>query len=219
MESASALAECSTDRPDARPALALDEDECQVCIREWPRLRFARGSSDTCHVRGFSPQINIILTLLAAFGLFPLLSQPWFAAAVDSNDGFQGSVELMGEAIGRWFTAQGTTATGSEALTNGKTALILVVGATLLLAVALLLPPLRDSARGLVRTIPLAAPLMVLVSIISEAAASSVEPRWGAFATLALMTFMASAAFNAGEMRVRKTPVGPYRPPVPPTYR
>jgi len=169
-------------------------------------------------MHGLSPLTNIVLALLAAVGIVPVLAQPWFAAAVDSNDGFQGPVELMGEAIGRWFGSSGTTATGAEVLATGEAVLLAVVAATVVLVLAMLVPGLRMSVRSLVRLLPFAAPVVVLVLIVSEASSSAVEPRWGAFAALAVATFMASSAYNAGDMPVPKPASGGHRPPTPPPY-
>jgi hypothetical protein len=146
-------------------------------------------------------------------GVMPVLGLPWVAEAVDSNDGHQGAVELMGEAFGRWFTASGVTGTGNEVLAaNGRHALMAVCLVSALLAVAMLAPGLRMHMRGLVKLVPVAAPLIVLVLILSEAHRAEVEPRWGAFAALVLTVFMASAAIQAGEMRERKAAPQQYTP-------
>jgi hypothetical protein len=164
-------------------------------------------------VRGLSPLINILLTCLLAGALTPALDTPWFAPAVDSNDGHQGQVELMGEALGRWFTGSGATRTGTEALGGLETALLAVVAASALLALAMLIPPLRSSLRGSVKLVPLAAPLIVLIGIVVEAGPAGVEPRRGAFVALALTVFLVSAAQQAAEMREKKKPVPkPYSP-------
>lgn len=158
--------------------------------------------------------MNVFLAILAAVGITPLLAQPWFAAAVDSNDGgMQGSVELMGEAIGRWFGSSGTTATGAEVMTGGELVLMGFVAVTVALVLAMLVPGMRMSVRSLVRSIPLAAPVVVAVQIVAEASSAAVEPRWGAFAAFALTTFMASSAYNAGDMRIPKPAPKGYRPP------
>jgi hypothetical protein len=161
-------------------------------------------------VRGFSPLINILLTCAAALAVVPVLGMPWFAGAVDSNDGHQGSVELMGEAIGRWFSAAGSTTTGADALTSLETALLALAAATAVLALGMLVAPLRTTLRGLVKLLPLAAPAVVLAAMLTESATADVEPRYGAFVALALTVFMASAAQQAGEMREPKTVAKPY---------
>lgn len=155
-------------------------------------------------MRAFSPLLNILLTCVAAVAIAPVLAMPWFGGAVDSNDGNQGQVELMGEAIGRWFTNTGNTSTGAEVLGGMETAILAIVGFSALLALAMLAPPLRASLRGVVKLIPLAAPLVVLAAILIEASAANVEPRYGAFVALALSAFLASAAAQAGEMREKK---------------
>lgn len=177
-----------------------------------PPLRSARAASDTEHVRGFSPQINILFTCLAAACVVPLLGTAWFAKAVDSNDGYQGSVELMAEAVARWFTAAGATTAGADVLTRAEAALLGVAALTVLLALAMLVSPLRNSVRGVLKTLPLAAPAIVVVSILAEAHRAEVEPRWGAFATLALTVFLATSAGQAGELRERKAAPKPYTP-------
>ena len=169
-------------------------------------------SADIACVRGFSPLINIFLTCLAAVAVVPVLGFAWFASAVDSNDGTQGSVELMAEAVARWFTASGATSTGAEVLTSGESVLLAVAGATALLALLMLIPGLRIHLRGVVKLVPLAGPVVVLALILSEAAAAGVEPRYGAFVALALTVFLASAANQAGEMREPKAAPQPYKP-------
>ena len=163
-------------------------------------------------MRGFSPLINILLTCVAAGTLAPVLGMPWFGAALDSNDGTQGSIELMGEAIGRWFTGSGVTSTGSETLGSLEMALLAVAGGTALLALAMLVPALRTGTRQLVKVLPLAAPLLVLIGILAEAGAASVEPRYGAFVALAVTIFLVTSAQQAGEMREKKPVAKPYQP-------
>jgi hypothetical protein len=163
-------------------------------------------------VRAFSPLINIFLTCVAAVAVVPVLGLPWFGAAVDSNDGNQGQVELIGEAFARWFSNEGATATGTDTLTWAKTALLAVVAASALLALSMLVAPLRGQMRGLVKALPLAAPVIVLAGIISEANAVGVEPRYGSFAALALTGLLASAANQAGEMRESKPAQTTYTP-------
>lgn len=155
-------------------------------------------------MRAFSPLLNILLACVAAVAVAPVLAMPWFGGAVDSNDGNQGQVELMGEAIGRWFTNTGTTTTGAEALAGMETAILAIVGFSALLSLAMLAPPLRASLRGVVKLIPLAAPVAVLAAIVIEAGPAGVEPRYGAFVALLLTAFLASAANQAGEMREKK---------------
>ena len=163
-------------------------------------------------MRGFSPLINIFLTCVAAVAVVPVLGLPWFAGAPDTNDGNQGQIELMGEAIGRWFTGDGTTSTGAEALTSLETALLAVVTGTVVLALAMLLPPLRSSLSALTKMLPVAAPVLVLGAIVAESSSAGVEPRYGAFVALAATAFMASAAQQAGEMREPKRAAKPYAP-------
>ena len=167
-------------------------------------LKPRRARDDADDVRAFTPLINILLTCVAAVAVAPVLDMPWFGGAIDSNDGHQGDVELMGEAIGRWFTHTGSTTTGAEALTGMETAIVAIAGLSALLALAMLVPPLRASIRGVVKLVPLVAPLVVLTAILIEAAPADVEPRYGAFVALALTVFMASAANQAGEMREKK---------------
>ena len=167
-------------------------------------------------MRGFSPIINILLTCVVAGALSPVLGMPWFGAAVDSNDGNQGSIELMGEAIGRWFTGTGSTTTGTETIGALGTATVAIAAGTALLALLMLIPALRTSLRGLVKALPIAAPVLVLVAIVAEASSAAVEPRYGAFVALALTIFLVSAAQQAGEMREKKKPAPkPYRPGAP----
>ena len=163
-------------------------------------------------MRGFSPIINILLTCVAAAALAPVLAMPWFGAAFDSNDGNQGSIELMGEAISRWFTESGTTTTGTETIGTLATAIVAVAGLTAVLALLMLVPAARASIRGLVKLLPLAAPVLVVVAILAEAGSAATEPRYGAFVALALTVFLASAAQQAGEMREKKTAAKPYSP-------
>lgn len=169
-------------------------------------------TSDKGVVRGFSPLINILLTCVAAAATLPVLAMPWFAGAIDTNEsGNQGQVELMGEAIGRWFTSQGLTSTGAEVLTSLETALLAVAGVTAFLALLMLIPPLRSTLRGLVKLVPLAAPIIVLAAILVESRHAEVEPRYGAFVGLALSVFLASAAQQAGEMREPHAVAKPYQ--------
>ena len=163
-------------------------------------------------MRGFSPLINVFLTCLAALAVVPVLGLPWFAGAVDSNDGYQGQVELLGEAIARWFTQQGATSTGVDVLTWAESALMGIAAVTAVLALGMLVPPLRSGIRGLVKLLPLAAPLVVVAAIVVEARHAEVEPRYGAFVMLALTVFMACAAQQAGEMREPKSAPKPYTP-------
>ncbi len=163
-------------------------------------------------MRGFSPLINVVLTCLAAIAVVPVLGLPWFAGAIDSNDGNQGQTELMGEALARWFGQQGTTSTGTEVLAALEMALLAVTALTALLALAMLVPGLRSSLRGTMKLVPLAAPLIVLVALLAESSDAGVEPRFGAFVALALTVFMASAGQQAGEMREPKPAPTKYTP-------
>lgn len=163
-------------------------------------------------MRGFSPPINIFLTCLAGLALVPVLGLPWFAGAMDTDNGNQGQIELMAEAIGRWFTGAGSTATGTEVLGGLEIALLGVAVVTVLLAVLMLAPPLRMSLRAIVKVLPIAAPVLVLVAIVAEAGASGTEPRYGAFLALAVTAFMASCAHQAGDMRERKAAPRSYTP-------
>ena len=164
-------------------------------------------------MRGLSPLFNILLTCLAAGAMVPALTLPWFGGAVDSNDGNQGQVELMGEAIGRWFSDSGTTATGGAVLGGIESAILGVALVTALLALLMLVPPMRATLRGTVKLVPLAAPVVVLAAILLEARAANVEPRYGAFVALALAIFLVCAAQQAGEMREKKSKAPkPYTP-------
>ena len=154
--------------------------------------------------------MNIVMTCLVAGALLPVLDMPWFAAAVNSNDGFQGSIELMGEAIRRWFTDTGATTTGADTLGSLGTALLGVAAATALLALAMLVPALRASTRHLLKVLPPAAPLIALAGILAESGAAGTEPRYGAFVALALTVLLASAAHQAAEMREKKAAPKPY---------
>ena len=148
--------------------------------------------------------------------MVPVLTLPWFAGAVDSNDGNQGQVELMGEAIGRWFTGSDTTSTGAATLGGMESAILGIALVTALLALLMIVPPMRASLRGLIKLLPLVAPLLVVAAILLEAGPADVEPRYGAFVALALMVFMASAAQQAGEMREKKKSAPkPYSPGAP----
>jgi hypothetical protein len=212
-ESASAAQHCIGSAPAVNPVLALRCRECQGRIFRPARSSPYAREADKEDVRGLSPLINILLTCVAAGAVAPVLGMPWFGAAVDSNDGHQGQVELMGEAFGRWFTTGGDTTTGADALNGLETALLAVVAASALLALAMLIPPLRSSLRGSVKLVPLAAPLIVLIGIVVEAGPAGVEPRRGAFVALALTVFLVSAAQQAAEMREKKKPVPkPYSP-------
>ena len=156
--------------------------------------------------------MNIVLTCVVAGALLPVLDLPWFAAAVNSNDGFQGSIELMGEALRRWFTDAGATTTGADTIGSLGTVLLGVCAATALLALAMLVPALRSSTRHLLKMLPLAAPLITLAAILAESGAANVEPRYGAFVALALTVVLVSAANQAAEMREKKTAPKPYSP-------
>jgi hypothetical protein len=156
--------------------------------------------------------MNIVLTCLAAGSILLALDMPWFATAVNSNDGYQGSIELMGEGMRRWFTDAGATTTGTDSIGSLGTALLGVAAATALLALAMLLPALRSTSRHLLKMLPLAAPVIALAAILSESGAAGVEPRYGAFAALALTVLLASAAQQAAEMREKKVAPKPYSP-------
>jgi hypothetical protein len=163
-------------------------------------------------VRAFSPVINVFLTCLAALAAVPVLGLPWFGPAIDSNDGFQGQLELMGEALARWFGSAGATTTGTAVLTWAESALVGVVGATALLALAMLIAPLRGQLRGLLKALPMAAPVVVLAGMIGESHRPDVEPRFGAFVALALTVFLVSAANQAADVRETKPAPKPYTP-------
>jgi hypothetical protein len=172
-------------------------------------------------VSQFTPRTNLLLACLAALGLVPALGLPWYAAAPTGRpDPFAGSIERLAANIGRWFTSSGQTFTGSETLNGGKTALLVLGVVTIALCCMALVPGMRDTARGLLRLVPLAAPVIVLVHLVHQPGSNAqTELRWGILVTLGLAAFMASAAYHGGEIQDHKPARAPYVPPAPPSYR
>lgn len=166
-------------------------------------------------MRQLSPQTNIILALLAAIGVPVTLGLPWYARAsvAATDDGSGGSVEAAFAAIARWFTSDGTTYTGSEALTRAETALLAVCAVAAVLVLMLLVPSLRF-VRSPARLVGFAAPAIVAVHLFLRPAGE--ELRWGTFAALAASLLLANSVYHAAEIRDRRPKPLPYRPPAPP---
>lgn len=165
----------------------------------------------------FSPMTNLLLACLCALGLSPALGLPWYANAVQVKPtATKGSLELLADGMGRWFSSGGDTFSGTETLTGAKTALLVIGGVTLILCLVAMLPPLRGVARTGLRSVPLAAPAIVIVHLFNQPGSNAgTELRWGIFVTLLLSGFMASAAYQGAEIQDRKPAPKPYTPTYP----
>jgi hypothetical protein len=165
-------------------------------------------------MRQLSPLTNLMLAVLASIGVAITLGLPWYAATpVVPNDPASG-VESAAAAIARWFTSDGSTVTGTEALRGAESALLLACGLTALLSMAVLAGPIRSYLRGPLKLVALSAPVIVVVHLFHQPVGE--ELRWGTFVALAASLLMANSAYHGAEIRDPRPAPGPYRPPAPP---
>ena len=149
-----------------------------------------------------SPPSNLLLACLAALGLVPALGLPWYAGQHTPGPDDPTGIEAIAAGVARWFSSSGATTTGTEALTTIETILLGVAAATVVLAAAMLITPLRPLVREILPVVPLAAPAIVLLAILDPPGPNSaVEMRWGSLVALALAGVMASASIKGAEMR------------------
>jgi hypothetical protein len=162
-------------------------------------------------MRQLTPPTNLLLTLLSAAALTLALGLAWYAPVPLPAPGADPeTVEGTGATIARWFGETGAIVTGADSLKTAETVLLALAGATAGLAFLMVLPPLRRFVRELLRIVPLAAPVVVVVQMVDPPA--GMEIRWGVFAALAAAVLMANSAFHGAELRAGVSSARPRRP-------
>jgi hypothetical protein len=159
---------------------------------------------------------NLLFAIAAAFGVVASLGRPWYGRAAEPTDA---RMEDLFNGVGRAFTASGGTS-GWDALQTADTLIAGLAVGTVALLVLALLPPIQRHVRGLARWTALATFGVVLVKLIDEPGANSLnEPRYGVLVALASSAVLAASALTVASAPSRKrTPVKTYTPPPAPTY-
>jgi hypothetical protein len=166
-------------------------------------------------MRQLSPLTNLMLAVLASVGVVVTLGLPWYATdSVLPNDPATG-IESAAAAIARWFTSDGATISGTEALQKAESGLLLVCGMTALLSMLVLAGPIRNYLRGPLKLVALSAPVIVTIHLFHQPVGE--ELRWGTFVALAASLLLANAAYHGAEIRDPRPAPLPYQPPPPPT--
>jgi hypothetical protein len=167
-------------------------------------------------MRQLTPLTNLALTVLLAAGLVVTLGLPWYGhppeRAPEAPE--PGQIEALAATIARMFGDAGAKVVGAEAAPAVKVALVAIAGASALLAVLMLLAPLRSVVRPLLKAVPMAAAAAVLVALLDVP--GGMELRWGIFAALAAALAMANSAFHGAELRAPRPAPARYVPPPPP---
>ena len=159
---------------------------------------------------------SILFAIAAAFGVIAALGRPWYGRAASPTDA---RMEDLFNGIGRAFTESGGT-TGWDALQTTDTVIAGLAAATAVLLLLTLVRPLQARLQGLGRWTSLATLAVVLVKLIDEPGANSLnEPRHGVFVALAAATVLVASAMTvAAAPSRRRTPKKTYTPPPAPTY-
>jgi len=143
---------------------------------------------------------NVLFILAAAAGLIAALGRAWYAPSpvqtpeeVRIGD-VNGPVEEFFSRLAREFTtASGTT--GWDAFTSTDTILAALVGVAVVSAICVLIPPIEQPARELLRLVTLGMLGIVVVKLANTPdAAGLVERRQGAWIALGVVGIMASSA-------------------------
>ena len=167
-------------------------------------------------MRQLTPLTNLLLTALFAAGLVVTLGLPWYGRpperALDAPE--PGQVEALAATVARMFGDAGAKLIGAEAAPTAKVALMVIAGASVLLAAGMLVVLLRSVLRPVLRAVPMVAAAVVLVQMLNPPA--GMELRWGIFAALAAALAMANSAFHGAELRAPRPAPARYVPPPPP---
>jgi hypothetical protein len=151
-------------------------------------------------MRTIGSRSNILFILAAAAGLIAALGRSWYASTpaqtpeeVRIGD-VHGPVEEFFARLAREFTtASGTT--GWDAFTSTDTILAALVGVAVVAAIGVLIPPVEQPAREVLRLATLAMLGIVVVKLFNTPdAAGLVERRQGAWIALGVAGIMASSA-------------------------
>jgi hypothetical protein len=159
---------------------------------------------------------NILFAIAAAIGVIASLGQPWYGRAAEPTDA---RIEDLFSGIGRAFTESGGT-TGWDALETTDTLIAGLAAGTVVLVMLALLPSIQRHVQGLARWTALATFGVVLVKLIDEPGANSLnEPRHGVLIALAASAALVGSTFTvASAPSRRRTPVKTYTPPPAPSY-
>ena len=164
-------------------------------------------------MRQLSPPTNLLLACLAGLGLLATLSLPWYGPEhvdqqVDltrvANGDADGPMQNFAHLVARVFSTSGTTYSGTETLGATRTLLLILVGAVIVLSLAVLIPALRAALRDVLRAVALAAPVIVGVLAVRHPGEGHLEARWGLFVGLAVSLIMACAAWHGSGVRVKR---------------
>ena len=161
-------------------------------------------------MRQLSALTNLVLACAAAVGLVLGLKLPWFAPVLSAPEQenavgqLQGPMDETAALVERIFSSSGPAVTGAEAYGTLDVVVLALAGVTVLLAALCAVPVLRGLVRDLLRMVPLVAPLLLIVNLVSPPA--GLELRWGSFAAIGIAALMASAAWQGGtQARVART--------------
>ena len=166
-------------------------------------------------MRTLSPATKILLVIASALGIVAALDMPWYGPAggldeIDVNDltrtgDLQGPATSFAEGVTRWLTADGRSA--ANALGSLDTVLLALAGLAVLVALATLAPAVEKGARSLLQAIALAVVGIAAYKLIVQPGNDVlVEPRRGAWLTLASGLFMLSAATGIAHAKLRRAP-------------
>lgn len=163
-------------------------------------------------MRQFSHLTNLLLTCAFAALSVVTLGMPWYAPAERASGSGEGAMEAIGTDIVQFFSSSGATVAGNA---HQPTALLAVAALTAFLAV-LVLAGLRVSpVRDVLRLVPFAAPVLILIKAVDHPAPGQ-ELRWGILASLVVYGLMASAALQGSQLTTPKPRAKAYVPPPPP---
>jgi drug/metabolite transporter (DMT)-like permease len=159
---------------------------------------------------------NILFAIAAAFGVIASLGRPWYGRAAEPTDA---RMEDLFNGIGRAFHESGGT-TGWDALETSDNLIAGLAVGTVALLVLALAPMIQRHVQGLARWTALATFGVVLVKLIDEPGANSLnEPRHGVLLALAASMVLVGSTFTVASAPPRKrVPVKTYTPPPAPTY-
>lgn len=163
-------------------------------------------------MRQLKPSTNLVLTVLAGLGLLASLHLPWFKAPVVDTTPTDGPIERGAFQVGQFFAghAKGTVS-GSDALGSGRAVVVALVVLLALAVLAVSVPAIRRQSEDVMRLLAVAGPMAVLVAVVVHPGTSGpVSVHYGILVSLALVAFMASAAWHGAEMRTKRP--APVRP-------
>jgi hypothetical protein len=158
---------------------------------------------------------HVLLVVAAAVGVVAALSEPWYAPApqavapVEGAVGsFDGPVEGMAAAIGRWIS-ESTGVSGWDALGTWAAVLAALAALTALGALGCLVPSLQGVAREVLRYAAIATFGVALWKLIDTPGPNAaMEPRFGAFVATAaaLIAATSGSAVAAAPLKRKRVP-------------